>query len=158
MFFSPGCFAVAASAPSAVASVSSHATAFVYPMSPARQQSVGSSVTSGQGAQQDESRSSRGTGESSTEGGEGDHAIVSSSDDQTVQDEVRFSFLNVLRFLWATLNFSISVKCQNFFCFFFENLLFHKDKILHWYLCWTVQLQIKVYFKGIRIFENRRGS
>ena len=82
-------YIIAAASVPAVVSVSSHATAFVYPMSPARQQQpVGSSVTSGQGAQQEEARSGT-SGEASTEGGEGDNAIVSSSDDQQVQEEVR---------------------------------------------------------------------
>ena len=82
---------VAPSMPAAASSVASqHATAFVYPMSPARQQQhqqpVGSSVPSAQPVQQEENRGS--VGETSAEGGEGDNAIVSSSDDQPTQEEV----------------------------------------------------------------------
>ena len=77
-----------------VVSVSSQVTAFVHPMSPARQQqqSVGSSVTSGQGGQSEEARSgTSGSAESVTEVGDGDNAIVSSSVvDQPLQDEVCF--------------------------------------------------------------------
>ena len=79
-----------ASVPTALPVSSQVTTVFVHPMSPARQQqqSVGSSVSSGQSGPSDEVRSGGAPGDVASEGGEVDNIVSSSVVDQPLLEEV----------------------------------------------------------------------